>query len=246
MGWMNDCMRYFSLDGIHRKNNHNCLTFSFFYAFSENFVLPISHDEVVHGKRSLLDKMPGKYEEKFAGLRAFMGYMMAHPGKKHIFMGQELGQFKEWDHNSQLDWMLLDYDMHRKTKEFFKAINKFYIDNEALWQIDYNWDGFAWVVGNDTDNSVVAFRRISESGREIVAVCNFTPVTREGYRMGVAFNSGKCKIAFNTDDERFGGSGIVKNDCVDIQNISWNGYENSVELTLPGLSVLYIENDLEG
>ncbi|MBR5774614.1 MAG: 1,4-alpha-glucan branching protein GlgB, partial [Clostridia bacterium] len=246
MGWMNDTMTYTSMDPYFRKYNHDKLTFSFIYAFSENFVLPISHDEVVHGKRSLLDKMPGKYEEKFAGLRAFMGYMMAHPGKKHIFMGQELGQFKEWDHNSELDWMLLDYDMHKKTQHFFAQLNKFYIAHEALWQIDYNWDGFKWIAGDDVDNSVVSFRRISENGRELIAICNFTPVTRVNYRVGVPFRAGKCRIVFNTDDTRFGGNGFVTDDVVEIESISWNGCENSARFTLPGLSVLYIENDLEG
>lgn len=246
MGWMNDMLAYASLDPYFRKYNHDKLTFSFMYAFSENFVLPISHDEVVHGKKSLLDKMPGRYEEKFAGLRTFMGYMMAHPGKKHMFMGQEFGQFKEWNHNSELDWMLLDYDLHKKTHNFFKALNKFYIGNEAFWQIDYNWDGFEWIAGDDVDNSVVSFRRISESGEETVVICNFTPVTRVKYRVGVPFKSGKCRIVFNTDDTEFGGNGFVTSDVAEIQNIAWNGCENSAEFTLPGLSVLYIKNDSEG
>ena len=247
MGWMNDMLTYTALDPYFRKYNHDKLTISFMYAFSENFVLPISHDEVVHGKRSLLDKMPGSYEEKFAGLRAFMGYMMAHPGKKLSFMGQELGQFKEWDYNTELDWGLLDYEMHRRTQQFFKELNRFYVENEALWQIDYNWDGFAWIGGDDADNSVVSFRRISEAGRELIAVCNFTPVTRENYRVGVPFSSGECEVVFNTDDVRYGGRGVAVSDVVQVQNIGWNGYGNSVELTLPGLSVLYIEKrNMEG
>ena len=247
MGWMNDMLTYTALDPYFRKYNHDKLTFSFMYAFSENFVLPISHDEVVHGKRSLLDKMPGSYEEKFAGLRAFMGYMMAHPGKKLSFMGQELGQFREWDYNTELDWGLLDYEMHRRTQLFFKEINRFYVENETLWQIDYNWDGFAWIGGDDADNSVVSFRRISEAGRELIVVCNFTPVTRENYRVGVPFGSGECEVVFNTDDVRYGGRGVAVSDVVQVQNIGWNGYGNSVELTLPGLSVLYIEKrNMEG
>ncbi|MBR5273278.1 MAG: 1,4-alpha-glucan branching protein GlgB [Clostridia bacterium] len=246
MGWMNDSLHYSSLDPYFRKFNHDKLTFSFMYAFSENFVLPVSHDEVVHGKKSLLDKMPGGYDEKFAGLRAFMGYVMAHPGKKLMFMGQEFGQFKEWNHNGELDWILLDYEMHRKTQLFFKELNRFYIENATLWQIDYSWDGFAWIGADDADNSVVSFRRIDENGREIIAVCNFTPVTRENYRIGVPFGSGECRIVFNTDDVRYGGRGIVKNNVSQVQDIGWNGYGNSVELTLPGLSVLYIEKQMEG
>lgn len=239
MGWMNDCLHYFSLDGIHRKYNHNNLTFSFFYAFSENFVLPISHDEVVHGKCSLINKMPGSYEEKFAGVRSFMGYMMAHPGKKLMFMGSEFGQFIEWNYKQGLDWLLLDYDMHRKLKHFSKTLNELYKSTPALWQIDYDWSGFSWISNDDTDNSVISFRRIDKESREIVAVCNFTPVERQNYRIGVP-RAGSYKVLLNTDSEDFGGNGKGPYESVKSQKIPMHGFDNSISLTLPGLSVIYL------
>jgi 1,4-alpha-glucan branching enzyme len=240
MGWMNDCMRYFSLDGIHRKNNHNCLTFSFFYAFSENFVLPISHDEVVHGKCSLINKMPGTYEEKFAGVRSFLGYMYAHPGKKMLFMGQEFGQFIEWKYDSGLDWLLLDYEAHRKHMHFVKTINELYKSTPALWEIDYNWEGFNWISNDDVDNSVIAFRRIDKDKKEIIAVCNFTPVSRENYCIGVP-KAGSYKVVLNTDAEEFGGKGEGSTGSVKSKKAPMHGFENSISLDLPGLSVIYLK-----
>ncbi len=239
MGWMNDCLRYFSMDGIFRKFNHNNLTFSFFYAFSENFVLPISHDEVVHGKCSMIGKMPGTYEEKFAGLRAFYAYMMAHPGKKLLFMGQEFAQFIEWNYKQGLDWLLLDYDMHKKMQDYVRELNRLYKQHSPLWQIDYDWAGFNWISNDDVDNSVISFRRIDREKKEIIAVCNFTNVERDGYRIGVP-RAGTYKVLLNTDSESFGGEGKGTAVKVKSEKIPMHGFENSISLDLAGLSVIYL------
>lgn len=240
MGWMNDILRYFSLDGFFRKYNHDCITFSMFYAFSENFVLPISHDEVVHGKKSLIDKMPGSYDEKFAGVRAFLGYMMAHPGKKLMFMGQEFGQFIEWNYEKGLDWLLLDYPKHRALQNYFKKINEFYKANPAFWQIDYSWEGFSWISSDDKDNSVIAFRRIDEKGKEIIVVCNFTNVERCDYRIGIP-KKGAYKIVFNSDDVEFGGDGKGNKGRLKTESINMHGFEQSISLDLPPMSAIYIK-----
>lgn len=237
MGWMNDMLRYMSLDPYFRKYNHDCLTFSFFYAFSENFILPISHDEVVHGKCSLINKMPGEYEEKFANLKTFYAYMMAHPGKKLLFMGQEFAQFIEWKYDSALDWLLLDYDAHRNMQNFVKDLNRFYVKNSQLWQIDYSWEGFSWISNDDYTQSIISFRRINKAGDEIICVCNFVPVSRQGYRIGVPAD-GCYKTVFTTDDEKYGGTGGVKAEYQSEQ-IPMHGYENSVSLDIPALSVTY-------
>lgn len=240
MGWMNDILRYFSLDGFFRKYNHDCITFSMFYAFSENFVLPISHDEVVHGKKSLIDKMPGSYDEMFAGVRAFLGYMMAHPGKKLMFMGQEFGQFIEWNYEKGLDWLLLDYPKHRALQNYFKKINEFYKANPAFWQIDYSWEGFSWISSDDKDNSVIAFRRIDEKGKEIIVVCNFTNVERCDYRIGIP-KKGAYKIVFNSDDVDFGGEGKGNKGKLKTESINMHGFEQSISLDLPPMSAIYIK-----
>ncbi len=239
MGWMNDCMRYFSLDGIHRKNNHNCLTFSFFYAFSENFVLPISHDEVVHGKCSLINKMPGTYEEKFAGVRSFLGYMYAHPGKKMLFMGQEFGQFIEWKYDCGLDWLLLDYDAHRQLLNYTRALNRFYAANAPLWEVDFGWEGFNWISSNDNSNSVIAFRRIDKNGKEIIAVSNLTTVFRSGYEIGVPYG-GTYEVVFNSDEEQFGGTGKGSTGKIKSSERPMHGHEQSISLELAGLSTIYL------
>ncbi len=240
MGWMNDMLRYLSLDPWFRKFNHDSLTFSFFYAFSENFVLPISHDEVVHGKGSLINKMPGSYEEKFAGVRAFLGYMMAHPGKKLLFMGSEFGQFKEWDFQSGLDWMLLDYETHRQLQHYTRTLNRFYRDNAPLWENDFDWEGFRWIAHDDYEQSIIVFRRIDRKGHELIVLCNFTPVTREHYRIG-APQAGVYEEVFNSDAAEFGGSGTVNAGALKTEPIPMHGLEQSLELTVPPMGVVYLK-----
>ena len=238
MGWMNDMLSYMSLDPIYRAYNHDKLTFSFFYAFSENYVLPISHDEVVHGKCSMINKMPGEYEQKFASYRAFLAYMMAHPGKKLLFMGQEFAQMKEWDYKSQLDWGLMDFEAHRNMLKFSEKLNKFYVENSPLWENDDSWDGFSWISNDDYKQSVISFRRINDAGEEIITVCNFVPVERRDYRIGVPFK-GKYKVVFNTDAPEFGGAGLsekaYKSDAVPM-----HGFDDSIAMTLPPLTVMYL------
>ena len=206
MGWMNDMLRYMALDPLWRKGSHNALTFSMTYAYSENFILPLSHDEVVHGKRSLVDKMPGDYDSKFANLRVFYGYQMTHPGKKLNFMGNEFAQFIEWNYKQGLDWLLLGYDRHRQMQDFVRTLNHLYLDAPALWENDSDWGGFQWIAPDDRDNSVISFRRISRKGQELLVICNFCPVLREGYRLGVP-KAGWYVPVLNSDDERFGGAG---------------------------------------
>ena len=240
MGWMNDMLRYTALDGLSRKYNHDLVTFSLFYAFSENFVLPISHDEVVHGKKSLLDKMPGTYEEKFMGDKTFLGYMYAHPGKKLLFMGQEFGQFIEWDEKKQLDWFLLDYDKHRALKAFVRDLNGFYKENSAMWEIDYSWEGFNWLVPDDNQNSVVAFERKNAKGETVVCVCNFTPVKREDYRIGVA-DRAVLTVLLHSDEACYGGSGQYKGKRIYTKKIAMHGKDHSFGIDIPGFSCVYLK-----
>ncbi|MBQ8961470.1 MAG: 1,4-alpha-glucan branching protein GlgB [Ruminococcus sp.] len=239
MGWMNDMLSYMSLDPIYRAFNHDKLTFSFFYAFSENYILPISHDEVVHGKCSMINKMPGEYDQKFASYRAFLAYMMAHPGKKLLFMGQEFAQMKEWDYKSQLDWGLMEFDSHRNMLKFSEKLNKFYLENSPLWQNDDSWEGFAWISNDDYKQSVISFRRINDAHEEIIAVCNFVPVERRDYRIGVP-EKGKYKVVFDTDSPEFGGAGLGEK-AYKSDPVPMHGFDNSIAMTLPPLSVLYLK-----
>ena len=245
MGWMNDMLDYVSLDPIYRKWNHDKVTFSFMYAFAENFILPLSHDEVVHGKRSLIEKMPGDYWQKFAGLRCFFGYWIAHPGKKLLFMGGEFGQFIEWNENDSLDWHLVEqYEKHTQMQNYSRALNKFYLANKSLWQVDFDWNGFQWIDCNDNENSVVSFiRKAQDSSDYIIAVCNFTPNVRKGYRIGVP-DSGAYVEVFNSDAEEFGGSGVTNATKLVTEDFPWHNRSHSITLTIPPLATIFLKHDV--
>ena len=237
MGWMNDMLQYMSMDPLWRKGSHNNLTFTMTYAYSENFILPISHDEVVYGKCSMLNKMPGSYDEKFANLRTFYGFMAAHPGKKLSFMGNEFAQFDEWKYASGLDWQLLGYERHQQMLDFVRTLNHFYLDHPAFWQNDTDWTGFQWLQADDRDNSVVAFRRVDRQGRDIVVVCNFCPVLREGYLMGVP-KPYWYEPVLTSSDPKFGGDGIMPKVAKGVKG-DWGQFHYTAEFTIPPLSVTY-------
>lgn len=240
MGWMNDMLEYMQMDPILRQYHQKNITFSFHYAFSENYVLPISHDEVVHGKKSLISKMPGNYEQQFAGVRAFLGYMMAHPGKKLLFMGSEFGQFKEWDYRNALDWNLLDYDKHRELKKYVTELNHFYLENPPMWQVDTSWDGFKWISNDDNTQNIISFRRIDKSGNEIVIICNFAPVLRENYRIG-APEKGEYIEVLNSDSTAYGGWGHSNEGIIKTEDVPMHGYNQSIVLRVPPMSTVYFK-----
>ena len=227
MGWMNDMLHYMSLNPMWRPFNHDSLTFSFYYAFSEKFLLPISHDEVSHGKGSLIKQMPGKYDEQFAGVRAFITYMYAHPGKKLVFMGTEIGQFDEWNHEEAIQWDLLEFEKHKKLRTFFKELNKFYLDCKPLYELDTVWKGFDWIHHDDYTNSVIAFKRTDKNGDEIVSVCNFQPIRRDEYCIGVP-KYGLYDEVFNSDEERFGGSGVVNGNNIKTEVMKIHGFDQGL------------------
>ena len=237
MGWMNDVLDYTSLDPIFRAYNHDKLTFGMFYAFSENFILPISHDEVVHGKCSLWNKMPGDYEAKFAGMRAFYGFMMSHPGKKLLFMGSEFGQVIEWDYKKELDWLLLDYESHRQLAAYVKDLNHFYLKQAPLWQIEDSWEGFSWIVADDNAQNIVVMRRTDEAGNNLIFVCNFSPVQRENYRFGVPKAYSYKKI-FCSNDKKYGGNN-ENNRAVGYEEIPSHKYPGSISITIPPLTAMW-------
>ncbi|MBE5742161.1 MAG: 1,4-alpha-glucan branching protein GlgB [Clostridiales bacterium] len=237
MGWMNDILSYVQLDPLYRKYDHNKLTFSLMYAFSEHYVLPISHDEVVHGKKSLLDKQFGSYEEKFSGVRAFMGYMMGHPGKKLMFMGQEFGQFKEWAYKEGLEFFLKDYEKHNKLSVFFKELNNFYLSEPCLYGDDDGWDGFEWLSADDSDRNVIAFER-RYNGQKLVALINFSGGWYN-YRLGV--DNGEYEVVFNSSKIKYGGQGENKKRVYKIKKICANNKDNSIEVLLPALSFIYLK-----
>ncbi len=240
MGWMNDMLSYISLDPLWRNYHHDTLTFSMVYAFSENFMLPISHDEVVYGKGSLINKMPGDYDMKFAGVRGFVSYMMAHPGKKLMFMGSEIGQFDEWNADKELEWGLLDYEKHRQLNFFFSEVNKFYRDVPAMHENDYDWDGFQWISLDDYQRSVLSFRRIAYDGSEIICVCNFQPVERDNYIIGVPVY-GIYEEVFNSESEEFGGCGILNSGDIKAKVKKDHDLPYSISITLPPLGVMYFK-----
>ncbi len=240
MGWMNDMLRYMSMDPLFRSGNHSSLTFSFFYAFSENFILPISHDEVVYGKGSLINKMPGDDKMKADQMRAFVSYMMGHPGKKLQFMGTEFAQKNEWNFEKELEWGLLQYEEHQQAQRFFKAVNHFYLSRPELWEIDFSWEGFEWISNDDYTQSVIAFRRKAKNGSELVAVCNFVPVEREDYKIGVPY-WGTWAEVFTSDAKEFGGGGVTNGKNIRTLDEPMHGCEQSVSLTLPGCSVFFLE-----
>ncbi|WP_300980707.1 1,4-alpha-glucan branching protein GlgB [Flavonifractor sp. An306] len=240
MGWMNDILHYIKLDPYFRQFNHKDITFSLMYAFSENFVLPLSHDEVVHMKGSLINKMPGTNEEKFAGVRVFYTYMLAHPGKKLLMMGTEFGQWNEWHFEHSLDWHLLDPEAewakpHRQLQQFFKQANALYLAHPELWELDFSWEGFEWIEANDNQANTVAFLRKDAKGDALVIVCNFSPVDRTGYTVGVPV-PGAYTCIFSTDDPTFGGKGLGDTQPVKSQYNESQGKEQSITLKLPAMS----------
>ncbi|MBO5345188.1 MAG: 1,4-alpha-glucan branching protein GlgB, partial [Clostridia bacterium] len=242
IGWMNDTLSYVSIDPFFRKDNHEKLTFSMFYAFSENFVLPISHDEVVYGKKSLLNKMYGDYNQKFDLMRTFMMYMFAHPGKKLTFMGTEFAQFDEWDNNKGIDFMLLDFEKHNKMHKFTKDLNHMYLKNSEFYEIDYSWEGFRWLTADDREHNIVAFERKNKAGETIVCIANFSPVRREHYRVGV--DAGRYEEIMNSNLSKYGGNGRHYG-TIESYAVRVNGFENSIELTLePNSAVYFKKKDL--
>ena len=239
MGWMNDMLAYMSSDPLFRKGLHRNITFSLTYAFSENFILPISHDEVVYGKCSMISKMPGEYKEKFDNLRAFYGYMTAHPGKKLLFMGNEFAQFSEWDFTKELDWQLLSYDSHKKMQKYVKDLNFFYLSRSELWENDSDWNGFEWISNDDSDQSIISFIRTDKHSKRLLVVCNFCPVKREKYRLGVPV-SGIYKPVFSSDYLKYGGSG-TRIRSVKSQKIPFHGRRESISITVQPMSTVFYE-----
>nr|WP_099458691.1 1,4-alpha-glucan branching protein GlgB [Paenibacillus crassostreae] len=238
MGWMNDTLKYIESPFWERPSQHHLLTFPICYAYAENFALPLSHDEVVHGKKSLLNKMPGTYEEKFAGLRSLLGYQMTQPGKKLLFMGGEFGQFIEWKDQEQLDWLLLDYDKHRQLQNYTKVLNQFYLHEKALWELDHSMEGFQWISADDSSQSVISYiRKGKKTVDELIIIINFQPIARTDYRIGV-LRKGTYQCVLNSDDLDFGGEGREIKPSIQTGNVGWHQQKQSLELTIPPLSML--------
>ena len=240
MGWMHDTLDYFKHDPIHRRFHHNQLTFSLMYAFSENFVLPLSHDEVVHGKGSLLNKMSGDPWRKFANLRSLFAYMWAHPGKKLLFMGGEIAQYSEWNHDTQLDWSTLQDDRHAGVQRLMADINRVYRDSPSLWEVDHEPDGFQWIDANDADNNVISFYRANgDRSEHLVCIANLSPVPRYNFRVGLP-TKGEYTETLNTDSESYGGSNVGNLGVVEAEPVPWHGLDHSATVALPPLAVLWL------
>ena len=242
MGWMNDMCHYLKLDPWFRQDHHRDITFSMMDAFSENFVLPISHDEVVHMKGSVVGKMPGDYKNQLRCTRGFYAYLLAHPGKKLLFMGAELGQWHEWNSNQQLDWYLLDNEENRQIHQFFKDANAFYKKTPALWEIDFSWEGFEWLVPDDNHNNVVVFLRKDKKGRDLLCAVNFSPNTYENYRMGVPPRR-KYVPMLNTDDPAYGGDGFGDTAAVLVEAIPSHGKEHSAAIRIPAFGAVFLRGE---
>jgi 1,4-alpha-glucan branching enzyme len=244
MGWMHDTLSYIENEPVHRSYHQGTLTFSLLYAFSEKFLLPFSHDEVVHMKKSMVDKMPGDLWQKFANLRLVYGYQWAHPGKKLLFMGGEFGQWREWSEERSLDWHLLDEgDKHEGVQRLMADLNALYQREPALYEEDYSWEGFSWIDFRDSQHSILAFARHADGQKPedtLLVVCNFTPVVREGYRLGVPAEGEYVEI-LNSDADKYGGSGVVNPNRLPSEPTAWQERPFSVVLTLPPLGVIYVK-----
>lgn len=241
MGWMNDTLRYFSKDPIYRKYEHDNLTFSLLYAFTENFILVLSHDEVVHGKRSLLDKMPGDFQHRFANLRALYGYMYGHPGKKLLFMGGEIGQWWEWNHDESVHWHLLQYESHQGIQRYVRDLNRLYQSEPALYEVDFDYHGFEWIDFRDAEGSIISFVRRGKDPEEfLVFVYNFTPVARMGYRVGVPMG-GFYKEVMNSDSWSYWGGNMGNFGGIWADDMPWHGRTSSLSLTIPPLSMVVMK-----
>jgi 1,4-alpha-glucan branching enzyme len=240
MGWMNDTLAYMGEEPVHRKYHHHKMTFGMVYAFTENFILPLSHDEVVHGKGSLIGRMPGDEWQRFANLRAYFAYMYAHPGKKLLFMGGEFAQWSEWDHQRSLDWHLLEHKPHSGMQALIRQLNHCYRDLPALFEVDFEAQGFEWIDCDDAQHSIYAWLRRDRNGQFMICLCNFTPVVRTNYRLGVPM-AGSYRVILNTDSEQFGGSGTGSMGQVQTQQHSAHGRAVSLELCLPPLATLWLQ-----
>jgi len=240
MGWMNDTLEYAKTDPIFRQYKHNNLTFSMMYAFSENYLLPISHDEVVHMKGSLIYKMPGYYDDKFAGVRTYLSYMMAHPGKKLLFMGAEFGQFAEWSEARSLDWHLLEFDRHRQLQHYVKTLNNLYLEHSEFWENDMSWDGFEWLCNDDYQGNTLGICRKNLTGGELIAIFNFSPLNRLGYRIGVP-TEGIYREILNSDSMEFGGWGNTNPHDLGTEYFPWHGKEQSFQLTVPPFGAVFLK-----